>query len=130
MSNHYGDSKAEQREVFESGRGRIPPVSVHKLGMAEQYKLMQFVETNYVVASVNDEDFAALAEKKLGFKITKFNISGVRKALNLESTLDRLSRERKARQATEPQTRLDKIEARVLELEMRLKSLCDQLGVK
>ena len=132
MGNHYGDSKSEQREVFEAGlkasRGRVAPDTVHKLPMAEQFKLMKFVEAEYQKADAHDEEFAATAQEVLGFKVTKHNVSGVRRALGIESTLDRKVREAKERKTVEPQTRLDKMEVRLAALESAFHDLKRQLG--
>ena len=107
---------------------RTAPASVHKLAMAEQFKLMKFVEAEYVKADANDSEFAATAQEILGFKVTNHNVAGVRRALGIESTLDRRAREAKERKTAEPQTRLDKLEARLACLETAFNDLKKQLG--
>lgn len=107
---------------------RTAPDTVHKLRMAEQFKLMKFVEAEYVKADAHDEEFAVVAQETLGFKCTKFNVAGVRRALGIESTLDRKAREAKERKTVEPQTRLDKMEARLSAMESAFHELKRQLG--
>ena len=108
---------------------RTAPASVHKLAMAEQFKLTKFVEAEYVKADANDSEFAATAQEILGFKVTNHNVAGVRRALGIESTLDRRAREAKERKTVEPQTRLDKLEARLAALEGEFHRLQAALGV-
>lgn len=125
MVNHYDRSEPEQEELFrhKSTRQRIAPTNVHKLVAAEQFKLMKFVESNYVTMRLNDDQFAVDAEKSLGFKVTKHNVSGARRALGVESTVDRKARENKEAKAKShtPQSRLDLIEARLAVVEAFMK---------
>lgn len=111
---------------------RTPPTTVRKLAMAEQFKLIQYVQAEYVSSCLNDDEFAKQASDKLGFYLTGHNVAGARKAFDIESTLDRLARERKEARAAkvEPQTRLELIEGRLLEVETQLNNLLNQLGVK
>lgn len=117
---------------------RIAPASVHKLTMANQFKLMQYALHNYVIDDISDDKFAEAAETALGFKVTKSNVAGVRRAMDIESTIDRRARERRedeelkrklaAEDKAAGQTRLDRLEARILKLEQELFYLKKSLG--
>jgi len=86
---------------------RIAPETVNRLNLANQYKLIQYVETEYRKSGLTFVVFAKQAAEALGFPVTSGNISGCCEALNLPSNRE------VARDQT-PATvlaRLDRIEA-------------------
>lgn len=101
------------------------PATVHKLTLALQHKLNNYVIEHYSAAKLTDPEFAVKAEQELGFKVTSGNIQGVRQAFDIQST-----RAAMAEEAAEPKTRLDRMEKDIEELKSQLSNLMQQLGVK
>jgi len=100
---------------------RTAPETINRLTLAQQYKLIQFVEIHYVESKQTDEAFALLAAKELNMSVTKGNINGCREALGLMSNRD-VARE----EAKKPKNRLEAIEQRL----ERLEALAEELGWK
>lgn len=94
----------------------------NKLKMAEQYKLIGYVQTQYVTADMHDPEFAEKATAELGFQVTAGNIQGVRTEFGIEATkLKRLN-------AT-PELIIDRLEK--LEAQMgKVKEILAKLGEK
>ena len=73
MGNHYGDSKSEQREVFDAGQREInltkpkrkSPESVRRLSPKEVFQLATLVAAEYTSAGQTDKVFALYASEKL-----------------------------------------------------------------
>lgn len=100
---------------------RIPGNKVNTLDGAQRYKLMKLVEAGYTAAALHDTEFAVKMAEELGFPVTRANVQGAREALGIESTLDA-----ERRQRHEPQTRLDRIEARLAAIEAWIKAFDPQ----
>jgi len=78
-------------------------------------KLGDFVKSFYVGSKQNDIDFAATAEKELGFSVTRNNIAGMRKALGIEANTRTIAKE-KARTVLERLANLEEQVGKLLEL--------------
>lgn len=91
---------------------RIPPEHVTKLKAADQFRLMEFVRDNYVREAKSDIEFAKLASNILGIQVTNHNVAGARDAFGIPSTKYANKK---------PETRLDKLESRIVALEQFMK---------
>lgn len=59
---------------------------INKLKHADQFKLMKLVEAEFIERRQTDDEFAAYAAEKLGFKINGNNVFSARHALGIESS--------------------------------------------
>lgn len=95
---------------------RKAPETINRIGGIQLYQLMQYTQANYTQAGLLDAEFAKKASDELGFPVTKGNVQGAREAFGIEATF--LARRR---EAVEPRTRLERIEARLERLEAWMK---------
>jgi hypothetical protein len=111
----------------------------NQLDMRKIIALTPIVRERYAASNMSDAKFAEAISNEVGFTVTEANIYGVRRALDIESNITRLARERaeeKARvdaeramkKAKEPRSetllqRVDRLEFLLLQAMQRIDAL-------